>query len=279
MAIPILETWKRYFLENPDEGLGSSYERVVINNKLESLVKQFDLNSCLETPSFGFTGLSGINSMWLSKLGLKTKVIDNDKQRLELISKIWDDVNLPVDLIFQDNLDLIKLEDKSVDFAWNYSSLWFVNDLDTFLHELDRTVSKIIMFCVPNRSGLGYLSQKYISGVKLRNFLNEENIIPKYFISKMRKLGWDLIEKSYFDCPPWPDIGMGKEELLQKFGLGFLINKKQDKPPINIVNYYKGNDPNFIDNMFDYTWLEKIAPDFIKFFWAHHKYYIFKRNL
>lgn len=277
MAIPILETWKRYFLENPDEGLGSSYERVVINLKFDELIKKYDLKSCLETPSFGFTGISGINSMWLSHQGLDVKIIDNDKERINLIKQVWDEIQLPVELIYQDNLDTIPLKDKSIDFAWNYSALWFIDDLEKYLNELNRTVSKVIMLCVPNRSGLGYLSQKYLTGVKLRNFLNEDNIIPKNFIPILNNLGWKLVDHNYFDCPPWPDIGMGKEELLGKIGLGKLVGDPKQKTPINILNHYKGIDDNFKDNMLSLMWLEKIAPNFIKFFWAHHKFYIFTK--
>ncbi len=278
MAIPILDTWKRYFLENPDEGLGSSYERVVINLKFAELVDKYKLTSCLETPSFGFTGLSGINSMWWAQQGMDVSIIDNNQERLNLVKSIWDEVGFSANLIYQDQLDRLSVDDKSFDFAWNYSALWFVDDLHLFLSELDRTVKKVIMLCVPNRSGLGYLSQKYLTGVKLRDFLNEDNIIPKHFIPIMNELGWKLVDKNYFDCPPWPDIGMGKEELLEKMGLGSLLKKRDiPKPPINIINHYKGVDKNFRENMLSYMWLEKIAPNFIKFFWAHHKFFIFTK--
>ena len=35
MAIHILQIWGKYFFQDKDEGLGSSYERVILNKKLE----------------------------------------------------------------------------------------------------------------------------------------------------------------------------------------------------------------------------------------------------
>jgi len=93
MAIPILKNWKRYFT-NIDEGLGSSYERIVLNNKLETICKHFNISSVLEAPSFGFTGLSGINSMGLAKDGKKITLLDNDKERIELIEKVWEEMGI-----------------------------------------------------------------------------------------------------------------------------------------------------------------------------------------
>ncbi|RLC51413.1 MAG: hypothetical protein DRI23_05110, partial [Candidatus Cloacimonadota bacterium] len=80
MAIPILKTWQNYF-SNPDEGLGSSYERIILNNKLNQICSHFKIKSVLEAPSFGFTGLSGINSMDMAKNGLDVAVADNDNNR------------------------------------------------------------------------------------------------------------------------------------------------------------------------------------------------------
>ncbi len=57
MAIPIVNIWKNYF-SDPDEGLGSSYERVIINHFLNKIVRNFKVESVLEAPCFGFTGLS-----------------------------------------------------------------------------------------------------------------------------------------------------------------------------------------------------------------------------
>lgn len=279
MEIPILKMWKKYYLEDRNEGLGSSYERIILNLKLEEIAKIFSVNSALEVPIFGFTGLSGINSMWLAKKKINVHLIDNDKGRVELIKKVWNEVKLDVNLIYQQKFEKFPLKSKSIDFAWNFSAIWFIDDIDEFLRELTRVTSKVIMICVPNRSGFGYLYQKYNSGVDLKKFLNEEFIIPKNIIKSMSRNGWKLLDKNYIDCPPWPDIGMAREDFLKKCKLGFLMRKDTSQIPFySIMDYYSEKNRSFKEEMLKFIWFEKMAPNFIKFFWAHHKYLLFTDN-
>lgn len=282
MAIPILKNWQNYFTENPNEGLGSSYERIVLNKKLIEIIKKYNCDSILEVPSFGFTGVSGINSMFLSKQDYTVTVIDNDEERTDLIKHVWEDIDLNANIKYQKNFNKIEFSDNSFDMSWNFSSLWFVNNLDKFLSELNRVTRKVILICVPNRSGLGYLSQKYFSGSDLREHLNEKNIIPKNFIPILRKYNWKLVNWNYIDCPPWPDIGMEKEKFLELLHLNFLLRNKsrenKNKENICILDFYNNNKPNFDKEMLKYSWLEKIAPKFFKHFWAHHKYFLFIKN-
>ena len=276
MAIPILKTWPNYFLKDRNEGLGSSYERAVLNLKLDEIRRCYNIISALEAPVFGFTGLSGINSMWLAKNRVSVHLIDNDQSRLQLIQGVWNEVNLAADFRYQPNFEKLPFPDKSIDFAWNFSAMWYLDDMPTFLKELTRVVSKVIMICVPNQSGLGYLIQKYTSKADLRKLFREEFIVPQNIIDSLTELGWNLVERNYIDCPPWPDIGMAKEDFLRKIGLGFLTPKlKSDVPFYSIMDFYTGKDNDFTRKMLSYGWLEKRTPKFFKYFWAHHQFLIF----
>ncbi len=273
MAIPILNNWKNYFT-NFDEGLGSSYERVILNKKLESICKHFRIKSILEAPAFGFTGISGINSMDLARKGHSISLIDHDKERIELINKIWEKMNLDINTHFSQDYRKLPFPDKNFDLSWNFSALWFVKELPVFLKELTRITSKAIFLCVPNRSGIGYLSQKILGKKELQKLLIERNIIPKNFKNMMKDLGWMLIDKNYIDCPPWPDIGMPKDKFLKIFKLDWLLKNKTHEP-VSIIDYYSGKNENFEEQMLSYSWFEKNIPDFIKYFWAHHRYFLF----
>ncbi|MDA3813003.1 MAG: methyltransferase domain-containing protein [Candidatus Cloacimonetes bacterium] len=273
MAIPILKNWKRYFT-NTDEGLGSSYERIILNNKLESICKHFNISSVLEAPSFGFTGLSGINSMGLAKDGKKITIVDNDEDRIKLIEKTWKEIEIPLRSEYSKEFVSLPFADDSFDLSWNFSALWFVDDLHDFLLELTRVTSHAILLFVPNRNGLGYISQKILGYKELKKHLKEENILPRNIKKQMKKNGWMLIDSNYIDCPPWPDIGMPKEKFLKIFGLGWLIKKKEHKP-MTIMDYYSGVDPDFSKKMMSHFWFEKKAPKILKTFWAHHRYFLF----
>ncbi|MCD6176658.1 MAG: class I SAM-dependent methyltransferase [Candidatus Cloacimonetes bacterium] len=273
MAIPILKNWEKYFI-NIDEGLGSSYERIVLNNKLKSICNHFNISTILEAPSFGFTGLSGINSMSLAKNGKKITLVDNDKKRIELINKVWEKMELPLTIEYLKEFNSLSFADDSFDLSWNFSALWFVDDLSIFLKELTRVTSQAILLCVPNRSGIGYISQKILGFKELKKYLKEENILPRNIKREMKNNNWMLIDNNYIDCPPWPDIGMPKEKFLKIFGLSWLI-KKKEHIPMTIMDYYSGKDPDFPKKMMSHSWFEKKAPKILKTFWAHHKYFLF----
>lgn len=278
MAIPILHFWKNYF-SNPDEGLGSSYERIIIHNKILNICQKLGVSSLLEAPSFGFTGTSGINSLGFAKNDIDVSLVDDNPERIELIKKVWQQSNAELNAQYVKNFEELPFEDNSFDISWNFSALWFVNDLHKFLAELARVSKKAVILAVPNRTGIGYLNQKYTGKNDLAKYLTEDFIKEQNFIPIMKNLGFDLVEWNYFDCPPWPDIGMHKERFLKKMGLGFLV-KKQKKPqkPLTVLDYWQNKDLNFANNMLKFYWLEKFAPKLFKKFWAHHKYYLFVKK-
>ncbi len=273
MAIPILKNWKDYF-DNEDEGLGSSYERVVLNRKLQTICKHFAVKNVLEIPSFGFTGISGINSVQMAKNGISVSLADHEQERLNLIESTWKKLNLKLQGSYLPDYNSLPFEENQFDFSWNFSALWFVENLENFLAELARVTSKVIFINVPNRTGIGFLSQKFLGKKDLKTLLKEENIFPENIKKTMHKLNWQLIDSDFIDCPPWPDIGMSKENFLKNFGLDWLIINKEQKS-ISIMNYYRGIEPDFEQEMMKYYWFEKSVPNFVKRFWAHHRYFLF----
>jgi SAM-dependent methyltransferase len=278
VAIPIIKTWRNYFEESPHEGLGSSYERVILNLKLEKLRQHYHISTCLEAPVFGFTGLSGINSLDLAKKGVQVALVDNHEERILLIENVWRKAGEKCAATCVEKFVPLPFDDKVFDLSWNFSAMWFVSDMESFLQELTRVTQKVIFVCVPNRMGMGFLSQKYISGANLRDELREEHIIASNIISAMASLGWSLTDRGYIDAPPWPDIGMKKEDFLKIFGLGSLLKKPGKIPevPLTIMDYYSGKDPDFPEKMLQHYWFERMAPRFVKAIWAHHRYMLFE---
>jgi hypothetical protein len=277
MAIPIINDWQKYF-SNPHEGLGSSYERVILNKMLFRFANAFGIKTILETPSFGFTGVSGINLMGLAKAGFAVSLEDHDEQRLSLVSSLWQSLELPLEVKLNNTYSSLDYPSQSMDMGFNFSALWFVSNLDAFLSELCRVVSKLIIICVPNRDGFGYKMQiKDYSPTAYPN-INPEYIDPESICAIMRKHGWKLLDHKYIDCPPWPDIGMSKELFIRRM----LGNNAPTKPesttpdkPVSILPYYAGRDEGFDARMMRYSFVEAIAPIMFKKYWAHHRYLAF----
>ncbi len=96
----------------------------------------------------------------------------------------------------------------------------------------------------------------------------------------MQKAGWSLWKQDYIDCPPWPDIGMNKEDYLRSLR-GRKSNNDHTgiaaEKALSIMPYYLGQDPGFAARMLRFQALELLAPRCFKHIWAHHRYMLFAK--
>ncbi|MCB5261700.1 MAG: class I SAM-dependent methyltransferase [Candidatus Cloacimonetes bacterium] len=279
MAIPIIKSWQDYY-PVAHEGLGSSYERIILNSLLMLLYKAGKYESALEAPCFGFTGISGINLVALAQKGCQVLLEDHDPQRAGLIRKTWQQLDLPLQIRLNPGYSRLDYADKSVDFGFNFSALWFVQNLPEFIAEFCRVIRKNILICVPNRDGIGFKGQ--LKGYSPEKYpdLHPEHIDPKSIVWLMQKQGWNLVKQGYIDCPPWPDIGMSKEDFIAlKLGRDRDAAVQQPKlveNPLSILPYYQGKDPGFAARMLRLYPFELLAPRAFKRIWAHHYYLLFQ---
>lgn len=281
-ALPILDIWKDYFTTDRNEGLGSSYERIMLNRMLSRLQQRYGFTSLLEAPSFGFTGLSGINSLGVAQQhGVHATVVDTDRERLALIQGLWQEAHTPMTPVAVENYLKLPFADKSFDCSWNFASLWFAEEPSVLLKELARVTRKAVIISVPNQHGTGYRLRKFLSKGEFERRLNEAAISKKRIISQMDDCHWKLAEWDYIDVPPFPDIAMKKEDFADLLHLGWLLrllsNGQGEGPAyLCIMDYYTGKNPAFADEMLKHAWVERFAPRFFKYFWGHHIYLVFE---
>ncbi len=275
--LSVLQTWPEYYTD-PDEGLGTTYERFILHRYFRLIQSRFAIESVLEAPSFGMTGISGINSLWWSKNNITPVVLDDNPERIRQTEQVWKSIPLAVDLQRQDDWEQLPFEDQTFDLSWNFASLWFVAQPEKFARELQRITRKVIFICVPNIYGIGYRLRKRFN--EIPRGMYAENIHPKRIKTLFTATGWSLWKSGYFDIPPWPDIAMKKEELFSKIGLGFLVNKKKDAVATArtcVVDYFNGTRPQLESEILKYAFLEGM-PFPLKQVWAHHRYFIFTKT-
>lgn len=279
MAIPIINSWQDYY-PTAHEGLGSSYERIILNRLLLRLYEAGEYENALEAPCFGFTGITGISLVALAQKGCQVMLEDHDPLRTSLIRKSWQQLDLPLQIRLNPGYNKLDYADKSVDFGFNFSALWFVQNLPEFIAEFCRVIKKDILLCVPNQDGIGFKGQ--LKGYSRQEYpdLYPGHIDPKSIVWLMKKEGWNLVKQGYIDCPPWPDIGMSKEDFFaQKLGRDRTATDEQPKEvenPLSIMPYYQGEDPGFERRMLKLYPFELLAPRFFKRIWAHHYYMLFR---
>lgn len=280
-VLSILDTWPEYF-EHMDEGIGTTYERFILHNYFNDLKDKFDVQSILETPSFGMTGISGINSLWWAKQGIAPTVIDNHSERIKKSEKVWADIPLPVNFKYVDDLNSIPFENNQFDMSWNFAALWFVSNMDEYIKNLCNVTKKVIFICVPNANGIGFLLRTKFNNEQIPDFYID-NILPKNFVPIFKQNGWKKQKADYLDIPPWPDIAMKKENMLKKAGLGFLVKEGKESSDEStfekkcIVEYFNGTKPELEKDIMKYNFLEK-SPFPIKQLWGHHRWFIFENS-
>jgi len=264
-------TWQHYF-EDHHEGVGTTYERFILHQYFEKIKGKYSVQNILEAPSFGMTGISGINSMWWAAQGVPVTLMDDNEKRLELIAHVWKDIRLGVEMVFGKDFDSLPFSNNYFDLSWNFAALRFVPDLNRFLEELTRVTRKVIFICVPNMWGIAHVVTRFALGKKGET----TPIRPESLVAIMDRLKWQTKERGYLDVPPWPDIAMKKEEFLKAIGLKRLAEafERGNGEGVSILDYFSGKHGGLDKDILKYSFLEN-SPTIFKRFWAHHHYLIF----
>ena len=76
-------SWSKYF-ESRYEGLGTAYERFILHQYFERIRNRYCVESVIEVPCFGMTGISGINSLRWAVHGFRIGVVHNAEERVDL---------------------------------------------------------------------------------------------------------------------------------------------------------------------------------------------------
>ncbi len=205
---------------------------------------------------------------------------DHDARRLEMINALWQELGITLCSSFNPDYRSLDFADAAFDMSFSFSALWFTSDLPAYLKELARVTRKVIIISVPNRQGIGYRMQIRDYSPQRYPELRVEHIDPASIRFLLNQLGWTEQESGFFDCPPWPDIGMAKEDFAGRLlGKGKKTNEPVEDAPaektLSIVDHYKGLDPDFPRRMLKFRVLEAIAPTWFKRLWAHHYYMVF----
>jgi hypothetical protein len=251
---PIDHSWPDYF-RTRHEGLGTTYERLILQRIFEDLHGTVEIDSVLEAPCFGMTGITGINSVWWARQGAEVTVADHHPERLGRINGIWAELGLEANLVeVPPGYRALPFDDRRFDLSWNFAALQQVDRRSAFLGELARVSRRAILLCVPNRGNLLHR-------------IRTQHLDSTGIIEEMERLGWRLERRGLFDTPPWPDIAMNKEDLLGPLG-------RPPARPLCILDHYNGRDPDLPSRVLRYGFLEGL-PEWLKRFWAHHEQLLF----
>lgn len=267
--------WKKY-LSDWNEGLGVVYERFVLNDYLDKLVNNFNIKTVLEAPLFGMAGVSGINSVRLAERGCAITLVDENKDRLEGVTKIWERLNLPANLVHHQNFGQLPFDDNSFDLAWQWAGLWYLSDAEALLKELVRVARQLVFVAMPNNLQVGYLMRKYVIDRDFFPTVDENWVHMGRIKSTLAATGVTFVDEGVLDVPPWPDTVMPAAEVLKRLGIRSEKLNNQftgDGWTWSTMAYYLGEQPELRAKVMKYAWLDHAPlPWQLKTIWAHHRY-------
>ena len=277
--------WKRY-LTDYNEGLGLVYERFVLNDFLLALRDEYGLQSALEAPLFGMAGVSGINSVALAQGGAEVTLVDDHRERLAEVERIWGELGLPATFVHHTDWRRLPFPDDAFDLAWNWAALWYLSAGSAqssqmpaaLLQELVRVSRRVVFVAMPNRVQVGYLLRKYVLERDFVDHVDESWADIGRVRRTLEEAGVRIVRQGVLDVPPWPDTVMPASEVLERLGIKSKKLEGQfsgDSWQWSTMAYYLGQQPDLYERVMRYAWLDRAPiPWRIKAVWAHHRYVV-----
>jgi hypothetical protein len=274
--------WRRWMTDY-NEGLGLVYERLILNDFLEALVRRFNIRTVLEVPIYGMAGATGINSIRFAQLGCHVTLVDVNEERLNEVRRMWGELGLlnQVEFVYLPDPSALPFTSAAFDFVWNWAALWYLPSAGATLREMARVSKNLVFTAMPNRMQMGYLLRKFLLEKEFFDWIEDEswaNINQPRQV--LEEVGLRLIEQGVLDVPPWPDTVMPAADVLKRLGLGKGAQQRfeGDGWQWSTMAYYTGAKPELKAQMDGYAFLERAPiPWQLKVIWAHHRYILLQK--
>ncbi len=191
-----------------DEGIGTVYERIVIDEYFKRIKFKYNINTVLETPADGVTGVPGLNSLEFARNGAKVFQANPSQKMLDKAKKIWDKKGLGDFVEFhKSEIDDLPFEDNSFDLVWNYCMFERFEHPEVMLEIMKKVSKKYVMVMTQNFWNLGtfvhWLFHKYH---KLEWDHGYTKFMKLSGIKKvLKKADLKILEIGMIDTPPWMD--------------------------------------------------------------------------
>jgi hypothetical protein len=273
--------WRGYFVD-PDEGLGTVYERFALDKVLESAIAAIGATSVLHAPLFGMMGIPGLDAVFLARRGMRVGLLDVDGERLEAVHAQWRGLGLDPEVHLVDGLDPAGWPETlpvRYDLAFSFAALWWFEDPWAVQAALARWADKGVLTCVPNRNVFMRLRAR-LWHKDLFERLNEDALDAKAATRAAARSGLKAVDTGLFDIPPFPDTSVPLAKLLRarkgkQLAEGPSDGDGEQAWAWSILPFLTGDDPGMEDRVARLSRWERFLPGPIQPALAHHRYVLF----
>ena len=271
--------WRAY-LEDPDEGLGTVYERFALARVLDSAIERTGATSVLHAPSFGMLGVPGLDAIFLARRGMRVGLLDFDQERFDYTRSLWSEFGLTPETHLVPGPDPATWPDRlpaEYDLVFSFAALWWFDDPWAVLTAQARWARKGLLVCVPNRNVFMRM-RSLLWHRDLFDELNEEALDPAAIARAAEAQGFIPAGDGLFDIPPFPDTSVPLANVLR---LALGSRRKDDGAARggawswSILPYLRGEDPGLEERVQRLVPFERHMPSAVAPHLAHHRYDLF----
>jgi nucleoside-diphosphate-sugar epimerase len=265
--------WRNY-VDDPDEGLGTVYERFALRGVLASAIEQTGATSVLHAPAFGMMGFPGLDAVFCARAGLRVGLLDYDADRLEAVRAQWAELGLEPELHLVDGPDPATWPERlpqSYDLAFSFAALWWFDNPWVVLAAQARWAEKGVLCCVPNKNVFMQMRARLWHKELFRSELNEHALDRHAATAAGSALGLRATGTGLFDIPPFPDTSVPIAKILRRG------QSSEGKAWVwSILPYLKGDDPTMEDRIARLASWERFVPGAVAPALAHHRWHLFQ---
>jgi hypothetical protein len=203
-----------------DTGLGTTYERIAVARLLEGLADRHGIETVLEGPTDGITGIRGLNSIPLAQRGARVELVLASEDEAALALHAWDVLGLADRVTVRSSPGFrLDAEPRSFDLVWNFNSLPQADDPERLVREMCDASARLVLVFVSNTWNYGFPVHRLHHRVAGEPWSHGD--IRMMDTGKIARLvaaqGFKVVEHLLVDTPWWPDIDSPIEEVAATF--------------------------------------------------------------
>jgi SAM-dependent methyltransferase len=191
-----------------DEGIGTVYERVLIDEYLRAMQLKRNIRSVLESPADGVTGVPGVMSLEFARNGATVTLANPVQAMLNCAREVWErEAMVDRAKFVHCEVDAMPFETDSFDLVWNYCMFERFSDPAPLVSEMKRVSSRYVMLMTQNYYNFGTPFHKIYHGISGMEW--DHGYGRQMTMAAIRRAvlaqGMKIEEEGEIDIPPWLD--------------------------------------------------------------------------
>jgi hypothetical protein len=196
-------TWKYQQL---DTGLGTAYERVAIYQLFDRWFGGRAVQTALEGPIDGMSGISGLHGLGLAKAGTKVCVELTDPKALEWTRAVYQHLGLEkqLQLVLSPEQTMLTAQAEAV---ISYNALPLLDTWQDYLAQLAGRSTRYLGVVVLSPFSYGvqlHRLQRKLRGGGKTEWYDHPSTRPEILRAELEKHG-RVVAYDFLDCPWWPE--------------------------------------------------------------------------